>query len=43
MLVMEALYTSNFRIGGHLILKSIFVELRKDIHADVVATIDRDE
>lgn len=33
----------QIRISGHLILKSIFGELRKEIHSDVVATIDRDE
>jgi hypothetical protein len=33
----------QIRIGGHLILKSVFGELRKEIHSDVVATIDRDE
>lgn len=31
----------QIRIGGHLVLKSILGELRKEIHSDVVATIDR--
>lgn len=31
----------QIRVGGYLVLKSIFGELRKEIHSDVVATIDR--
>jgi hypothetical protein len=31
----------QIRIGGHLVLKSTLGELRKEIHSDVVATIDR--
>lgn len=33
----------QIRIGGYLVLRSIFGELRKEIHSDVIATIDRDE
>lgn len=29
------------RIGGHLIIRSVFGELRKEIYSDVVATINR--
>ncbi len=32
---------AQIRIGGHLVLKGVFGELRKEIHSDVVATIDR--
>lgn len=31
----------QIRIGGHLVLKSTLGELRKEIHSDVIATIDR--
>lgn len=33
----------QIRIDGYLVLKSIFGELRKEVHSDVVATIDRGE
>lgn len=33
----------HIRIAGYLVLKSSFGELRKEIHSDVAAIIDRDE
>jgi len=33
---------AHIRVRGGMIVKGIFGELRKDIHADVVAIIDRD-
>jgi hypothetical protein len=33
---------TTIRIQGHVIIKSIFGDLRKEIHADVTALIDRD-
>jgi hypothetical protein len=29
------------RVGGHLVLRSAVGELRKEIHSDIVALIDR--
>lgn len=33
---------TRIRVQGDIIVKSVFGELRKNIHADVVALIDKD-